>query len=148
MIASNSRSRALRFAGNAGLGQHLGVDLRLKGAEDVALAGEFAPEIGEAEIGGGGDIREADFAPALVFSQIERRAHGFGTLGKIVEHGGYSFTRKDKRFPWPSEGNRIVQTGSPCSDKPRLVNLLPRADSHQRIEHVCFVPGVDIPFDT
>ena len=91
-------ARALRFAGNAGLGQHLGIDLGLEGAEDVALAGELAAEIGEADIGRGGDVGEADLAPASVFGELERRPHGFGTLGEIVEHGGYSFTGKIGAF--------------------------------------------------
>ena len=60
-------ARALRVAGRSRPTEHLGVDLCLEGAEDVGLARELAPEIGEAEIGGLGDVGEADVAPVIDF---------------------------------------------------------------------------------
>src|SRR4029078_10287124 len=125
-----------------------GVDLRLKGAKDVALAGELAPEIGEAEIGGGGDVGEADFAPALILGEVERRPHGFGTLGKIVEHGGTpslgkisAFRGRRKATGSSKRAARVVisRAWSTCSQE-RTVT------SASSMSALC--QEVDIPFDT
>ena len=85
-------ARALPFARRSRPGEHLGVDFGLEGADDVGLARELAPQIGEAEIGRVRDVGEADVAPAALRGEIERRAHGFGTLGEIVEHWGVLLT--------------------------------------------------------
>ena len=91
-------ARALRFPRGLRPGESFGVELGLKGAKDVRLAGELAPEVGETEIGCAGDVGEADIAPAPLFGEIERRLHRLGTFGEIVEHGRYSFTPKHRRF--------------------------------------------------
>ena len=52
--------------------QDLVVDGAQERGDDVGLAGELAPEVGERQLGGLGDIRERDLGPALARGTGER----------------------------------------------------------------------------
>ena len=70
------------------LGKNLGIDLALKRPEQVRLAGEVAAKIGKAEHRCGRQSPQTSRHPSRLRGEIERRPHGFVTLGEIVEHGG------------------------------------------------------------
>src|SRR5690606_15178015 len=80
-------------AGGLCLGQHFGVHLGLEGAQDVCLAGELAPEIGEIEACLPGDVGKRNLAPIPLGRELQRGPYRLVAFREIFEHG---------RTPWGS----------------------------------------------